>query len=169
MPVDSFKYLPRLIGEFYKMTGYQCELPIPWTPMDRPLADCKFGLVTSGGLYHRGEDRPFDLKREREDPTWGDPSYRILPTDIPQEEVGVSHLHYNPQSVLKDINVLLPVNRFRRLAEEGVIRGRVDKAYSVMGFQGYPPDTEAWRETCGPRIAETLQGQGVDCVLLTTA
>jgi len=49
MPVDSFKYLPRLIATFYRMTGCQSELSIPWTSLPHPLPDCKFGLVTSGG------------------------------------------------------------------------------------------------------------------------
>lgn len=48
MPVDSFKYLPRIIAVFYQMTDRQPELPIPWTPLSRPLTECKFGLVTSG-------------------------------------------------------------------------------------------------------------------------
>jgi len=65
MPVDSFKYLPRLIATFYQMTDRQPELPIPWTPLPAPLPDCTFGLVTSGGLYQQGVEPPFDLARER--------------------------------------------------------------------------------------------------------
>ncbi len=49
MLVDGFKYLPRLIATFYRMTGRQSELSIPWTPLPHLLPDCKFGLVTSGG------------------------------------------------------------------------------------------------------------------------
>jgi hypothetical protein len=69
-PVDSFKFLPRLIAAFYQMTERQLELPIPWAPLARPLPDCKFGLVTSGRLYHRGIEPPFDLARERQDHGW---------------------------------------------------------------------------------------------------
>lgn len=169
MAVDSFKYLPRLIGAFYKMTDHQTELPVPWTAVDRPLADCRFGLVTSGGLFHRGVDPPFDLEREKQEPTWGDPSFRVLPADIPQEEVGVSHLHYDPRDVLQDINILLPLDRFRTLTDEKEIGGVADKAYSFMGFQGYPPDHDPWKENFGPRVAGEFRNQGVNCVLLTTA
>ncbi len=112
MSVDSFKYLPRIIAAFYQMTDRQPELPIPWTPLPRPVADCKFGLVTSGGLYQRGVEPPFDLERERQEPTWGDPTYRILPADIQQAEVGASHLHINTRDVLEDVNILLPTHRF---------------------------------------------------------
>jgi len=169
MPVDSFKYLPRLIAAFYQMTERQLELPIPWTPLPRPLSGCKFGLITSGGLYHRTVEPPFDVARERQEPTWGDPTYRTLPTDVRQAEVGASHLHINTRGVLADINILLPIHRFQELAAEGRIGGLAKQAYSFMGYQGFPPDTTAWRGTYGPQVAEKLKAEGADCVLLTPA
>jgi len=169
MPVDSFKYLPRLIATFYQMTDRQPELPIPWTPLDRPLSGCKFGLITSGGLYHRTVEPPFDVAREKQEPTWGDPTYRTLPTDVRQAEVGASHLHINTRGVLSDVNVLLPINRFQELAAERRIGGLAKQAYSFMGYQGFPPDTTAWRENYGPQMAEKLKAEEVDCVLLTPA
>jgi D-proline reductase (dithiol) PrdB len=167
MPVDSFKFLPRLIAAVYQATDLQPEFPIPWTPLSRPLSESKFGLVTSGGLYQRGVQPPFDLAREQAQPTWGDPSFRIIPKDIRQEELGVSHLHVNPQWVLEDMNVLLPIHRFKELVVEGRIGGLAEHAYSFMGYQGYPPNTRTWQEVSGPQVAEKLREEGVDCVLLT--
>ena len=167
MPVDSFKYLPRVLAAYYRMTDQRPELPIPWTPLAHPLAECTFGLITSGGLYHLGTEPPFDVEREREEPKWGDPTYRALPADIQQTQVGASHLHYNTRDVLEDINILLPVHRFQELVTEGRIGGLAQQAYSVMGYQGYPRDTTAWRETYGPELAKKLKAEGVTCVLLT--
>ena len=167
MPVDSFKYLPRLIALVYEMTDQEPEYPIPWTPLSKPLSECKFALITSGGLYHKGVQQPFDTEREKEDPTWGDPSYRTIPVDIPQNEVGVSHLHVNNQSVLEDINVLLPVNRFQEFVAEGIVGGLAKNAYSFMGYQGYPPDASAWVNESVPPIVEELKEGEVDCILLT--
>jgi hypothetical protein len=169
MSVDSFTYLPRLIAAYYQMTDRQPELPIPWTPLPGPLSDCTFGLVTSGGLYHRGVEPPFDVAREEREPTWGDPTYRTLPAGIPQAEVGASHLHINTRDVLSDVDILLPIHRFGELAAEGRIGGLAAHAYSLMGYQGYPPDTAAWRETYGPQVAERLKAEGADCALLTPA
>jgi D-proline reductase (dithiol) PrdB len=169
MPVDSFKFLPRIIAAFYQTTDREPETPIPWTPLPRPLPDCKFGLVTSGGLYHKGVEPPFDLEREKAEPAWGDPTYRTIPADVPQAEVGASHLHINTRDVLADVNVLLPVGRFRELVAEGRVGGLADQAYSFMGYQGFPPDATAWRETYGPQVAEKFKAEGVDCVLLTPA
>jgi len=169
MPVDSFKYLPRVLAAYYRMTDQRPELPIPWTPLADPLAECVFGLVTSGGLYHLGVEPPFDVEREREEPAWGDPAYRTLPVDIPQREVGASHLHMNTRDVLEDLNILLPVHRFQELAAQGRIGGLTHDAYSFMGYQGYPRDTTAWRETYGPQVARKLMAEDVECVLLTPA
>ncbi|MCJ7703676.1 MAG: hypothetical protein MUO62_19020, partial [Anaerolineales bacterium] len=62
MKVDSFKYLPRIIAYYYQRTEREPDLPIPWTSLSKPVEACKFGLVTSGGLYHRGNQIPFDLE-----------------------------------------------------------------------------------------------------------
>ncbi len=169
MPVDSFKYLPRIIAFYYRMTERQPELPIPWTPLPGPLSECSFGLVTTGGLYHQSVDSPFDTQRETQEPTWGDPTYRIIPTDIRQAEVGASHLHYNTNDVLEDMDILMPAHRFRELLADGRIGGLAPHAYSFMGYQGFPADTTAWEETHGPEVAQKLKAEGVQCVLLTPA
>jgi D-proline reductase (dithiol) PrdB len=169
MPVDSFKFLPRIIGAYYRMTKREPEFPIPWTPLPGSLSECKFGLITSGGLYHKGVEPPFDIEREKREPTWGDPTYRTLPSDIKQSDLGASHLHINTQGVLEDVNILLPIHRFRELVDEGSIAGLAENAYSFMGYQGYPPDTYAWQDRYGPEVAEKLKAEEVNCVLLTPA
>jgi len=167
MPVDSFKFLPRLISAIYQATDLQPELPIPWTPLSRPLNEAKFGLVTSGGLYQKGVQPPFDLEREQAQPTWGDPTFRVIPKNIRQEQLGVSHLHINPRWALEDMDVLLPIHRFEELVAEKRIGGLAEHAYSFMGYQGYPPNTDTWRKTTGPQVAEKFKAEGVNCVLLT--
>ena len=165
--VDSFKFLPRLIAAFYQMTEREPELPIPWTEVERPLTALKFGLITSGGLYVRATQPPFDVEREKREPTWGDPTYRPIPANMTQAEVAVSHLHLNPAFAAADFNVVLPITRFQELAAQGVIGGLADEAYSFMGFQGFPPDASAWQTTYGPEVAAKFKATGVDCVLLT--
>jgi len=169
MSVDSFKFLPRIIAAVYQMDECRPELPIPWTPLARPLSECTFGLVSSGGFYQRGVQPPFDLQRERAEPTWGDPGYRVIPRDITPAEIGVSHLHLSPRDLLEDCNILLPIDRFDELVAAGRIGGLAHRAYSFMGYQGYPPDTTAWQETYGPQVAEAFKAVGVQCVLLTPA
>ena len=169
MTVDSFKFLPRILAAYYQMTDREPDHPIPWTPLSSPLAECKFGLVTSGGLVHKESEPPFDLERERREPTWGDPTYRIIPADIQKDRVSASHLHLNTSDVVKDLNILLPIHRFQELALERVVGGLASRAYSFMGYQDFPPDTAAWEEIYGPQVAREFKAEGVRCVLLTPA
>jgi len=124
IPVDSFKYLPRVIAASYQITAPQSDPPILWMPLSRPLAETKFGLITSGGLYRGGVEPPFDLERERQEPVSGDPTYRVLPVEVDLAEVGASHLHLNTQDILEDFNILLPIHRFQELAVEGRAGGK---------------------------------------------
>jgi D-proline reductase (dithiol) PrdB len=169
MTVDSFKFLPRIIAFYYQQSDRQPILPIPWTPLEKQIRECKFGLVTSGGLYRYGKDLPFDLEREKKEQIWGDPTYRKIPNSVKQEEIGVSHLHINPNDILDDFNILLPLSRFKTLIEDGTIGGIASAAYSFMGFQGFPPDTSAWEMVYGPQVAGFFKAENVDCVLLTPA
>lgn len=169
MEVDSFRYLSPLIKRYYQLNLVHKELPIPFTPLRKPLGECRFGLVTSGGLYHKGHEPPFDQERERREPPWGDPSFRTLSTGMDPVEVGVSHLHINAKDALEDMNILLPIQRFKELAAEGRVGSLADHAYSFMGYQGFPSDQSGWKKIYGPAVRDRLLAEQVDCVLLSTA
>lgn len=165
--VDSFKFLPRLIAAFYQNQQPLVEGEIPWTPFSKPLTECRLSLITTAGLYRKDFQPPFDSERERAEPTWGDPSYRAIPTDSPPEQIGVSHLHINPQPILQDLNVVFPLQRMRELADEGVIGKLAAQAFSLMGYQGFPPNPRAWLENAAPQIAAALRAESVDALILT--
>lgn len=167
MSVNSYKYLPRLIAVIYQEMEVETRGSIPWTPIPHPLSECRFGLVTTGGLYQKGVEPPFDLDREKFEPTWGDPTYRTIPADISLDSLGVSHLHVNNDIVSADINILLPVQRLRELTQDGLIAGQAREHYSFMGYQGYPPDTSDWEQVYAPEITEKFIQQDVNCILLT--
>jgi D-proline reductase (dithiol) PrdB len=169
MVVDSFRYLPSLIKRYYQLNRVNKELPIPFAPLTKPLDECRFGLVTSGGLYHTRSEEGFDQDGERKNPAWGDPSFRTLPVDMDLADVGVSHLHLNHEDILADPNILLPVQRFRDLVAERRVGGLALHAYSFMGYQGFPCDLSGWKDTYGPQVRDQLLAERVDCVLLTTA
>lgn len=169
MQVDSFRYVPSLIKRYYQLNRVTKEMPIPFTPLSKPVEQCRFGLVTSGGLYHVRSEQPFDQEGERKNPAWGDPSFRTLPVDMDVTDVGVSHLHIHHDDVLTDPNILLPIQRFHELAAERRIGALAPHAYSFMGYQGFPCDLSGWRDTYGPAVRDRMLAERVDCVLLTTA
>jgi D-proline reductase (dithiol) PrdB len=169
MEVDSFRDVSALITRYYKLSRVDKELPIPWTPLAQPVNQSRFALVTTGGLYHQGQEPPFDLERERQNPPWGDPSFRSLPTNMDPSEVGVSHFHINTSDVLADLNILLPVQRFQELSAEGRVGGLAKTAYSFMGYQGFPADLSGWKNIYGPQVADKMLAEQVECVFLSTA
>jgi hypothetical protein len=158
MEVDSFRYLPPLIKRYYQLSHVRKELPIPFTPLRKPLRECRFGLVTSGGLYHKGREQPFDEERERREPSWGDPGYRTLPVGMDPAEVGVSHLHINRRDVVADMNILLPVQRFEEL---GVRSQRARAGTSLRGGGDGHRDGDQHALLARARRRAALVGGGV--------
>jgi len=164
MPVDSFRWLPGAIAAYYRGLPLQKVEPIPWTPLAKPVERCRFALVTTAGLYMKDRDAPFDLDGERRNPFWGDPTYRVVPRDARQEQIGVAHLHINPTDLLADMNVALPVQRFLELEAAGRIGSLAPSHYSFMGYQ---PSNSEWEKRYGPEVAGRMKEEGVDAAFLT--
>jgi len=167
MAVDSYKWLPGSLVNYYRALSLQKEEPLPWTPLAKPVEECRFSLVTTAGLYLKGKQPPFDLGRERQNPLWGDPTYRTIGRDVKQEEVGVAHLHINTADLEADINIALPVHRFLELEAAGEIGSLAPTSYSFMGYQGNPRNSDEWEKRYGPEVAARMKEEGVDAVLLT--
>jgi len=164
MSVDSFRWLPGGIAAYYRGLPLQKVEPIPWTPLAKPIEKCRFALVTTAGLYMKDRDPSFDLDGERRNPFWGDPSYRVIPREVRQEEIGVAHLHINPADLLADMNVVLPVQRFLELEAAGKIGALAPSHYSFMGYQ---PDNSEWENRYAPEVARRMKDEGVEAALLT--
>ncbi len=166
MPVDSFKWLPRSIAGYYQSIQVETPAEIPWAPLRKPVEQCRFALVTTAGLYLKGEQPSFDVDRERREPFWGDPTYRVIPAGVRQDQIGVAHLHINPEDIERDVNIVLPVQRFQELAEAGEVGQLAAEHYSFMGYQQDPTE---WRERYGPAVAQRIVEAQVDAALITPA
>ena len=162
---DSYRWLPRSLAAYYQGMDLEPQDPIPFAPLGKPLDECKITVITTGGV-HLDDDRPFDLERERREPSWGDPSFRVLPADVDSDRIAVSHFHYNPDDVLADLDVLVPVPLLRRLVDEGDVGAVTARHYSFMGFQLQP---EALLKDHLPRVIENLREDEADAVILTPA
>ena len=58
---------------------------VPWTPVSKPLVDCKVAIVTTAGVHHRNQ-KPFDMN----DPK-GDPSFRVIDSRRPISDLMITH------------------------------------------------------------------------------
>lgn len=163
MTVDSFKWMPPALANYYRNLSLKRE-PVPWAPLKKPLGESRFSLLSTAGIYVKGEQEPFDLDRERREPTWGDPTYRAIPRDVRQEQVGVAHLHVNPADIEKDMDIALPVHRFLELEAAGEIGSLAPTSYSVMGYQ---ESSDEWARRYGPEIAARMKEEEADCAFLT--
>ena len=164
MTVDSFKWLPPSLKTYFENMRIEPPAAIPWVPLAKPLSEARIALVTTAGINVRGVEPPFDYEREQEHPGWGDPTYRVLPRHLRQEQVQSGHLHINNEDIDADFNVVLPLSRMLELEAEGVIGSLAQTNYSFMGYQ---PDTTEWRERYAPEVARRMKDERVDGVLLT--
>ncbi len=166
MTVDSFAYLPRSFhGEYLQIHNLPTD-PV-WALLTKPVDQATIALLTSAGLYLKDIQEPFDLDRERNDPTWGDPTYRLIPKAARAGDLGAAHLHLNTRDLVDDPDVALPLTTFTQLEKDGVIGRLADEHYSFMGYQSR--DLADWRDTYGPEVVAHLQGQPADAVILAPA
>ena len=166
LPVDSYRWLPRSLKAYYQAMPIQAPEPPPFARMDRSINEARVALITTAGLHVRGNQEPFDLDRERREPAWGDPSFRVLPADLRQDQIGAAHLHYNTADVLTDVNCVLPLHRLHELADGGEVGEVAPTHYSFMGFQ---LDQSEQLETYVPQVIDQLRREDVHAVVLTPA
>ena len=164
MLVDSFKFLPRsfipLYERVYPLPGESAPV---WAPFAPRLADASIALVTSAGLSLAGDQEPFDLDRERREPAWGDPTFRVLPHAMGDRRLVMSHLHVNDADVMADRDVALPVDVLDDLVAAGRV-GRAAPAHvSVMGYQ--EAGLAEWRARTAPAMVELFRAQATDGVV----
>lgn len=163
MEVDSFKFLPRSFQPLYA-NPKPPETGEVWAPLEKRLSESTVAILSSAGLHVTQEQEPFDLDGERADPSWGDPSWRALPADLPAGAHGVCHLHINTADIEADREVAVPLDALHAAFEEGVVGGVAPTHYSVMGYQH--SSLTGWREETAPAIAEHLRAERVDGLIL---
>jgi len=165
--VDGFRFLPPSLRAWIKTFIPEEEFkgPIPWTAMSKPLGQTTISLVTSAGISLK-TDPPFDMEREKKEPTWGDRSFRMIPRGTTEKDIEVNHLHINTTYIKQDINVILPLARMAELEQERIIGCLAPTAYSFYGFQWQ--NTDFLKEAIEP-ISKKMKLEEVEAVLLTPA
>lgn len=132
----------------------------PWTPLDKPLSQCRAAIVTTAGLHLR-DDKPFNR-----DQPGGESSYRIVPGAADPADIVQSHfsIGFDRTAIYRDINITFPIDRMRELAARGVIGSLAPNHYSFMGALR---DCTVVAEQTGPEVAQRLKAEGADLVFLT--
>jgi hypothetical protein len=161
--IDSYRFLDRLTKRLVQTwIGLETPREIPWTPLPRPLKESTVALISSAGLALK-TDRPFDQEGERQNPWWGDPSYRVLPRTANRENVNLYHLHIHPRIAEQDLNTVLPLQRLLELENRGEIGRSAAHHYSIMGYILQP---ETLLKESAPAMIRHMKRDGVDIVVL---
>ena len=101
-PID---YIERTRSQ-YSALGYpiyrwiQNEAPSTFVPPQKPLSESRVGLIASGGIYVTGQVA-FHFS--------DDISYREIGTDVPTEDLRVTHFAYDLTDARSDPNVVFPI------------------------------------------------------------
>ena len=164
--VDSFHFIngitKRMIKKWISM---ETPRPIPWTPLSRPLSECTVVLLSSAGIALK-TDLPFDQEGERQNPWWGDPSYRVLPKSATKEDVRLYHLHIDPSYAEQDLDCLFPLQRLQEMEANGRIGRTSPRHYSIMGYILNP---ERLLSETVPALIRDLKADLADVVVLVPA
>jgi len=126
----------------------------PWTPLAKPVSQCRLALVGSGGIYRTGQ-----VAFHHRD----DIGFRVIDSATPVGELRASHFAYDLTDARRDPNVVFPLDGLRRLVGEGVLGALGPRAY---GFMGGIYSSRKVRDVLAPAITERLVGDQVDLALL---
>ena len=153
------EYITRITDNYAKL-GYKPYQWVansatpPWTPLRKPLSQCRLGLVASGGIYVTGQVA-FHFK--------DDVSFRAIPTTVKTTDLRTAHFAYDQTDARKDANVVFPIDTLRGLVKEGVVGSLAEHFFTFMGGV-YSARRVA--EELAPRLTENLLAEKVDVALL---
>ncbi|MFQ5668327.1 MAG: glycine/sarcosine/betaine reductase selenoprotein B family protein [Candidatus Binatia bacterium] len=144
---------------FLKAYRWRRVEPVPWAPLEKPLADCRLALVSSAGFVQRGQP-PFD-----ESVQGGDVSFRKIPSNVDVAELVDTHRSeaFDHTGLRRDPNVAFPIDRARELVAAGRIGSVAGMHLSFMGSITAPG--RLVRDTA-PAAAGWLVADNVDIALL---
>lgn len=128
--------------------------PPPFTPLAKPLSDCRLGLIASGGIYTAGQIA-FHFK--------DDFSYREIPASTAVRDLRVTHFAYDLTAARQDPNVVFPLATLRDLVAVSRIGELGPNAYTFMGGI-YSARKVA--DVLAPALADRLQKDEVDVAML---
>jgi len=156
------RYCPGLVRRWARSHTFASSEEAPWTPLRKPLVDCRVALVSTAGVHLRTQS-PFDMRNPL-----GDPSFRVIPAAVSPEELTITHDYYDHRDADQDINIVFPWQRLQEFRQQGAI-GAISPIH--LGFMGHV-DGEfvlTLQQQTAPKAAQRLAQHQVDVALLFPA
>ncbi len=128
--LDPVDYI-QVTHDSYALLGYDAyrwadntEEPPALVPPAKPLSESKVVLIASGGVYRVG-----DIGFTHKD----DLTHREIASDVPSDELRVTHFAYDETSAKADINAVFPIDALRAMVDAGEVGSLADVGLTFMG------------------------------------
>ena len=157
-----FTRFPVFVSRWAESQNFVVNLKTPWTPLSKDPKECRIALVTTAGVHLRSQT-PFDMEDKE-----GDPTFRVIPSQTPPEDLTITHNYYDHLDADQDINVVFPLQSLDELEAEGLVGGTGPRHFSFMGHIA-GRQIETLVNQTGPEVARMLKEEGADAVFLTPA
>ena len=151
----------KAITERYEKLGYaayqwvQANDPPPFSPLRKPLKDCRIGMLSTSGAYVVGQKAYFYKD---------DTSTRTIAATTPKQNIHFAHLTENfLPGPRRDPGCILPTEALLLLRAEGAVGAMAQDVVSCMGAVY---SQRRVREELAPALLAIYQSQHVDAVLL---
>ena len=133
--------------------------PVPWTPLKKPLQDCRLALVSSAGLVTT-EQEPFEKGIRI-----GDTGMREISSDVEAANLRDCHRSkaFDHTGIQQDPNLAFPAERLREMAKAGFVGSLNHRYFSLMG--SVTAADQLIRQTIPPLVSKLVEDQ-VDIALL---
>lgn len=141
----------------------------PFAPVAQPVDQLSVALVSAGGVYLEDDDPAGGETQDEAESRISDylrrpPVLVEIPRDAPSGQLRVRHPGYDVRGARRDINAVFPIDIFRDLLADGVVR----EPRRHYGFVGACSQLEL-RKTIAPEWAERMAADEVDaCLLVAT-
>jgi D-proline reductase (dithiol) PrdB len=150
-PPDRAAACERYAAEY----AYDQTEPTPWTPLRQDLRHCKAALVTTAGLR---------LKTQHSFGP-GSADFREISAYASRDDLAFDFTNYDPAEAERDLNVIVPIDRFKELVDQGTLGGLNETFFS---FFGPCADVSALRASAA-RAGQKLRQYGCDAGFLVPA
>ncbi len=132
----------------------------PFTRLENPASETRFGLITTGGYSIDGEQEPM-----RGTPKFSDeaPQIRRIPLTVDRTKLVINHRGYDHRFAKQDINANLPLDRLRELVANRTIGSVAEETFGLMGLQ---PNVAPLINVTIPEIIAAFQTDGVQAALI---
>ncbi|MBT6910711.1 MAG: hypothetical protein HOA21_06130 [Rhodospirillaceae bacterium] len=162
--MDYVRYIDRT-RDYYLSQGYEKPYEwahfdeVPFTPLQKPLSECRIALVSTSDIAVKGDEDE------------GDPAEQLfignvysIPANIPVEQLYSHQEHYDVHATsLDDPNSFFPVTRLQEAASDGLIASVTERVHGV--FTAY--SHRRTLENDAPEVLKRCREDGADAVVLT--